>query len=242
LAGKYPNGLYGHQERGIRSILGGEDVCLATSTASGKSLVFMAGAADFLLNHPAARVIALYPARALILDQLNKWQDIMRPLGIKVARIDGGIPTNQRREIVRQNRILCMTPDVVQAWLMRSLGEKPIASLMQSLALLILDEAHTYEGVFGTNMAYLLRRFEVAGNRPQMLLSTATLNEPQKFAAKLTGRSFTCLGPLRMKLAPSRTKSSWCFVPKQLLGNPLTRSPVSSPDWRRWLTNRAFAS
>jgi len=195
LASKYPSGLYEHQERAIKSILAGEDVCLATSTASGKSLVFMASAANLLLRNPVAKIIALYPARALILDQLNKWQEVMQPLRIRVARIDGGVPLNQRMEIVRKNRVLCMTPDVVHAWLMRSLSERPIVSLMQNLALLILDEAHTYEGVFGTNMAYLLRRFEAAGNRPQMLLSTATLNEPQEFATRLTGHNFTCLGP-----------------------------------------------
>lgn len=195
LATQYSSGLYGHQHRAIRSALAGEDVCLATSTASGKSLVFIAFAAHLLLSNSASHVIALYPARALILDQLKKWKEMMQPLGIKVARIDGGISTNQRLEIVRHNRVLCMTPDVVQAWLMRSLAEKPILNLMQSLALLILDEAHTYEGVFGTNMAYLLRRFEAACNRPQMLLSTATLSEPHKFAKELTGRTFTCLGP-----------------------------------------------
>jgi DEAD/DEAH box helicase domain-containing protein len=195
LSREYPNGLFRHQQKGIKSILEGNDVCLATSTASGKSLVFMTAAANLLLNEPNAKVVALYPARALILDQLKKWQEMMQPLAINVARIDGGVlPVKSRQEIVRQNRILCMTPDVVQAWLMRSLDQKPIASLMQTLGLLILDEAHTYEGVFGTNMAYLLRRFEVAGNRFQMLLSTATLNEPEKFAAKLTGRTFTCIG------------------------------------------------
>ncbi len=118
--------------------------------------MFIVSAAHLLLSNPSARVIALYPARALILNQLSKWQEILQPLGIKVARIDGGISTNQRLEIMRQNRVLCMTPDVVQAWLMRSLSEKSIANLVQNLALLILDEAHTYEGVFGTNMAYLL--------------------------------------------------------------------------------------
>jgi DEAD/DEAH box helicase domain-containing protein len=192
---EYPHGLYAHQERAIKSALAGEDVCLATSTASGKSLVFITLAAHVLLTKPTLKVITLYPARALILDQLTKWQNIMRPLGIKVARIDGGIPTPQRLDLVRQNRLLCMTPDVVQAWLMRSLSENPIANLMQHLGLLILDEAHIYEGVFGTNMAYLLRRFEAASGRPQMFLSTATLNEPAKFATKLTGRRFICFGP-----------------------------------------------
>ena len=205
-AARYPKGLYVHQERAIRANLAGEDVCLATSTASGKSLVFITSAAQLLLTNPDARVVALYPARALILDQLKKWQAVIGPLGFKVARIDGGISTQQRLDIVRQNRVLCMTPDVVQAWLMRSLGEKPIAALMASLGLLILDEAHTYEGVFGTNMAYLLRRFEVASNRHQIVLSTATLKDPEEFAKKLTGREFTCFGPQDESSAVSEKK------------------------------------
>ena len=189
----YPQGLYGHQTLAIESALDGNDVCLATSTASGKSLVFITLAAHILLSDPCARVIAMYPARALILDQQKKWRDIMDPLEIKVARIDGGIEVRQRLGIIQSSRVILMTPDVAQAWLMRSLAEKPIAALVSNLRLLVLDEAHIYEGVFGTNMAYLLRRFEVATGKHQVVLSTATLQDPEEFASKLTGRNFACM-------------------------------------------------
>jgi DEAD/DEAH box helicase domain-containing protein len=188
----YPNGLYGHQSRAIEAGLNGQDICLATSTASGKSLVFIALAAHLLLSDPGARVIAMYPARALILDQLKKWDAAMKPLGIRTGRIDGGIPVNQRAGILKASRVVLMTPDVAQAWLMRSLAEKAVALLMSSLRLLVLDEAHTYEGVFGTNMAYFLRRFEFAAGKHQIVLSTATLKDAEQFSRKLTGRNFRC--------------------------------------------------
>jgi DEAD/DEAH box helicase domain-containing protein len=70
----YPAGLYSHQARAIAVVAAGEDVCLATPTASGKSLVFMSASVDLLLRDRSARILALYPAKALIQDQLDKWQ------------------------------------------------------------------------------------------------------------------------------------------------------------------------
>jgi DEAD/DEAH box helicase domain-containing protein len=73
LLSKHPAGLYSHQAQAIDSTLAGHDVCLSTSTASGKSLVFMTVAAGLLHREPGARVLALYPAKALIHDQQEKW-------------------------------------------------------------------------------------------------------------------------------------------------------------------------
>jgi DEAD/DEAH box helicase domain-containing protein len=91
----------------IHSALTGEDVCLATSTASGKSLVFMSVAADLLRRCPAAKVLALYPARALIQDQLEKWRSILDPLGLRIGYIDGSVSSGDRAEILRANRRPC---------------------------------------------------------------------------------------------------------------------------------------
>jgi DEAD/DEAH box helicase domain-containing protein len=66
--------LYTHQAKGIEACLRGRDVCLATSTASGKSLVFMAAAVDTLIREPNPKVLVLYPAKALIIDQLKHWK------------------------------------------------------------------------------------------------------------------------------------------------------------------------
>jgi len=87
LSRSYPKGLYSHQARGLQIVLDSQDLCLATSTASGKSLVFMSAAADRLKRDPDARILALYPAKALIQDQLAKWKNILEALSVKCQHI-----------------------------------------------------------------------------------------------------------------------------------------------------------
>ena len=184
----HQNGLYSHQAKAINACLDGNDICLSTSTASGKSLIFMSAAANLLLNNPSAKVLALYPMRALIQDQIGKWESILNSLNIKLGHIDGGVQTGLRPEILKSCSVVLMTPDVVHAWLMSHLRDREVSTFMANLKLLILDEAHVYEGVFGTNMAYFLRRFQIAAGSHQIICSTATLGRPDDFINKLTGR------------------------------------------------------
>lgn len=194
LAGLYPQGIYAHQAEAIEAFLGGQDVCLATSTASGKSLAFMTAAVHLLLTQPRAAVLALYPARALIQDQISKWRAQLEPFGIPFGYIDGGVTTELRRDILRSNRVVLMTPDVLHAWLLSHLAEAEVKAFLGSLRLLVLDETHVYEGVFGTNMAYLLRRLQVVSALRQVICSTATLGKPADFLQLLTGREPVSFG------------------------------------------------
>jgi DEAD/DEAH box helicase domain-containing protein len=188
LDAKYGSGLYEHQSGALEAVLGGRDVCLSTATASGKSLMFIAFACHVLLKEPSSRVLALYPSRALIQDQITKWQEWAEQFGHSVAYLDGGVPVAFRLDILRRSRVVLMTPDVAQAWLLGSVAERDVRTFRSQLRLLVLDEAHVYDGVFGTNMAYLLRRLEVASGSYQIICSTATLGEPDDFVEKLTGR------------------------------------------------------
>jgi DEAD/DEAH box helicase domain-containing protein len=160
IAESYPDGLYGHQAEAIDTGLNGDDICLATSTASGKSLVYMVLAADMILRDNHSKVIAFYPARALIQDQLGKWEAILKPLNLNFGFVDGSLPMQKRLPVLERSRVVLMTPDVAHAWLMSNLNVREISSFLGNIKLLILDEAHIYEGVFGTNMAYFLRRFQ----------------------------------------------------------------------------------
>ena len=188
LLSKHPAGLYSHQAEAIGSALAGHDVCLSTSTASGKSLGFITVAADLLQREPDARVLALYPAKALIHDQQRKWRQLLTPLGIPLGYIDGDVPHERRSDILRNSRVLLMTPDTVHAWLMSHLNQAEVEEFLTHLRLLVLDEAHVYDGVFGTNMAYLLRRLQVAAGPFAIISSTATLGSPGEFLQQLTGR------------------------------------------------------
>lgn len=187
LQSQYPEGVYTHQAAAIQVALDGQDLCLATSTASGKSLVFMTAAAQVLLADPHARALVLYPMRALIQDQRKKWEAMLGPLNLSAGFIDGSVPTAQRAAILRNHRMLLMTPDVAHAWLMTQLAESSVAHVLRNLRLLILDEAHVYDGVFGTNMAFFLRRLEAVSGNYRLLTSTATLVE--------SARSLNALSP-----------------------------------------------
>lgn len=190
----YPGGLYKHQAGAIEAAVKGADIVLASATASGKSLPFMAFAAHLAAQDPESRVLALYPARALIQDQLAKWREFLRPLGISSAYIDGGVKVPERGVLMAGAQVVLMTPDVAHAWLMSNLHDTTVREFLQRLKLLILDEAHVYEGAFGTNMAFLLRRLQVASGLHQLICSTATLGEPADFVDRLTGRKPLAFG------------------------------------------------
>jgi DEAD/DEAH box helicase domain-containing protein len=194
LRGRFPAGLWKHQAVAIDRALAGESVCITTQTASGKSLIFMAVAAHRLLTEPSACVLTFYPARALIQDQLAKWRDLLDPLGLTFGYIDGGVQVERRPDILRRHRLVLMTPDVAHAWLLPNAGETWARSFLQCLSLLILDEAHVYEGVFGTNFAYLIRRLLALSTLRQVLAVSATLDDPEAFLRQLTGLSVAVLG------------------------------------------------
>jgi DEAD/DEAH box helicase domain-containing protein len=194
LADAFPAGLYSHQAKAIAASLNGEDICLATSTASGKSLVFMATAMHELVQDPHARVLVLYPARALIQDQLAKWTGMLARLGLKAGFIDGGVRQAERNEILLCRQVVLMTPDVAHAWFMSRLNDPGVAAFRKHLRLLILDEAHVYDGVFGTNMAFFLRRLQAAATAHRLICSTATLGASQDFIQSLTGRQTRLIG------------------------------------------------
>lgn len=194
LNAKFPQGLYSHQALAISAVLNGQDVCLSTSTASGKSAVFISAAGDFLKRDPHARVIAFYPVRALVQDQLEKWKEALSRLGVTAGFIDGSVPVAERPDILLKHRVILMTPDVAHAWFMSSLAEDRVALVRENLSLIILDEAHVYDGVFGTNMAFFLRRFQAACRPARMICSTATLGKPDDFILQLTGRKAVQIG------------------------------------------------
>lgn len=191
LSARFPRGLYSHQDAAITAALAGENVCLATSTASGKSLVFQSVACHFALSDSNALTIAIYPARALVQDQLTKWNTMAASFGIRVGQIDGSIKVKQRQEILETSSIVVMTPDVVHSWLLRTAAEN--VGNLKRLRLVVIDEAHVYNGVFGTNAAYLFRRLAVLAAPHQVIASTATIGEPEAFLKQLTGRSFSLI-------------------------------------------------
>lgn len=195
-----PDSLWHHQALALEEIAAGRDVVIATGTGSGKSLVFQATAIRNLVEEDAA-TLAFYPQKSLGGDQLARWQEALARAGLDrslVAEINGDIPMTQRDHALATARILLATPDAAHCWLMRQAGSPAAQQFFARLGLVIIDEAHAAEGVFGSNCAYFYRRLRcaVARARPdqassfQYIAATATIADPADHLRKLTGMPF----------------------------------------------------
>lgn len=194
--------LWAHQALALNRLGEGANIIVSTGTASGKSLIFRAAAFRRVLLDPSLRVIVFYPLKALAADQLRGWQIMAEQLGLSpdtVGRIDGSVPPNDRDLVLRRSRIVVMTPDVCHAWMMARLAAPEIRAFLRDVGVLVLDEAHALEGVFGSNLAFLVRRLVTARrllkSQPdtipvQFVVSTATIANPQSHLNSLTGAEF----------------------------------------------------
>ena len=204
LSQKYRDGLWAHQTQALEALGNGDSIVISTGTASGKSLVFRALALHKVLRDPSSRVVVFYPLKALVADQLRGWREMARDLDLDeaiIGQIDGSVPPNERDHVLQNARIVVMTPDVCQAWLMLNLAMPVIKRFVGSLSTLVMDEAHALEGVFGSNVAFLIRRLIAArnhllggeaGNRMlQFVAATATIANPGEHMKRLTGAEFS---------------------------------------------------
>ena len=196
--------LWTHQAQALDELGRGNNVVLSTGTASGKSLVFRTLAFHKALLKPDSRILVFYPLKALAADQIRGWREMARSLGLSeeiIGRIDGSVRVKDRDEVLKSARILVMTPDVCHAWFMSRLSQPTISNFLRGLSTLVMDEAHTLEGVFGSNFAFLLRRLTAARNnllqdeieaQPlQLIAATATIKNPGEHLSQLTGSEFS---------------------------------------------------
>ncbi len=194
--------LYKHQALALEKILKGENVVLSTSTASGKSLAFYIPVIQKLLEDQTATSLFLFPQKALAADQEKKLREFVAPFRWPqnfVGRYDGTVTgTELRKQIITDSRMLVATPDVLHTTILRCSGEEEYRHFFQRLSYVILDECHLYDGVFGTNMAFLLRRLRQVmdweGAKPQFIAASATIEDPQTHLEKLTGLPFYNFG------------------------------------------------
>lgn len=198
--------LWQHQARALNALGSGDNVVISTGTASGKSLVFQSLAFHKVLLNPDSRVLIFYPLKALAADQLRGWQRMANFLELgedAIGRIDGSVRQHDREDILERAKIVIMTPDVCQAWLMHRLSVPVVKDFVRSLSIVVMDEAHTLEGVFGSNFAFLIRRIIAARNhllrddatssKLQLVAATATIANPSEHMKDLTGADFTAV-------------------------------------------------
>jgi DEAD/DEAH box helicase domain-containing protein len=194
LGGRGIERLYTHQARAIDLARGGGDLLVVTGTASGKSLCYQVPAVEMLQHDPDATALLLFPTKALCQDQFQSMHRLLveAGLGEVVAGVhDGDTPSGLRRQLRDEGSLIFSNPDMVHAALMPQHARW--AEFLSRLRLIVLDEMHVYSGIFGSNMANLMRRLaRLCGHyeaSPQIIGCSATIANPRELARRVTGRA-----------------------------------------------------
>jgi DEAD/DEAH box helicase domain-containing protein len=188
LAARGIGGLYTHQAAAINAVAQGSHVAVVTATASGKTLCYNLPVLDRLLREPDARALYLYPTKALAQDQLDRLRAFTIP-DLAVATYDGDTPQKQRAAIRESVQVLLTNPDMLHVSILPQ--HFRWRRFLQRLRFVVIDEMHVYRGVFGSNVANVLRRlrrlcrFHRAD--PLFICASATIANPDEFAHRLLG-------------------------------------------------------
>lgn len=180
--------LFSHQATALQSAWQSTTI-VTTGTASGKSLCFQLPTLETLLADPRARAIYLYPTKALAQDQARALHRFGLHKEIRPAIYDGDTPREDRAAIRRKSNVILTNPDMLHVGLLPHHARW--GDLLSNLAVVVVDEAHVYRGVFGSHVANVLRRLRriaaAYGTTPRFLLASATIANPVELAERLTG-------------------------------------------------------
>ena len=180
--------LYGHQFEAWTYTRAGKNVVLATGTASGKTLAYNLPIIASLTANDSARALYLFPTKALAQDQFSGLQQLQSSIkNLRSAIYDGDTPQSHRSSIRRNARIILSNPDMLHTGILPH--HTNWAEFFRDLRYVVIDEMHTYRGVFGSHVANVIRRLKrVAkfyGASPQFILTSATIGNPKELAERL---------------------------------------------------------
>jgi len=194
------NQLYVHQAQAVSAVLRGADVAVVTGAASGKTLCYNLPVLNILCrdaspDEQGPRALYLFPTKALAQDQLAAWQALADGLlpGTWAATYDGDTPSASRARIRETARVLITNPDMLHVGILPH--HTRWQSFFAGLRYVVIDEMHTYRGIFGSHVANVLRRLrricELYGAHPTFICCSATIANPQELAHELVGRPVT---------------------------------------------------
>lgn len=181
--------LYTHQAAALNHVLAGRNVVVATPTASGKTLVYNTAVLDALSRDPAAKSLYLFPTKALSQDQLAELFELNRLLGdtLGLYTYDGDTPQAMRKAIRQRAQIIITNPYMLHSGILPH--HTKWLNLFENLKYVVIDEVHTYTGVFGSHLANVIRRLKricaFYGSKPVFIMSSATIANPAELAAGL---------------------------------------------------------
>jgi DEAD/DEAH box helicase domain-containing protein len=215
--------LYRHQAESFEALRCGKGLGLFTPTASGKTGCFLPGIFDALLRDPTKTALFVYPIKALANDQSAKMAEINNrlPTPVPIALITGDIPSARRPALLDTCRILCMSPDVLH-WMLNNVtkGEawEGLRRFFLNLKFIVIDEGHTYRGVFGGNMINLCRRIRGAVNTVSMMRGNVDVLALEDALPPLPADEREYLSALPTTMVAER-KVQW-IVASATVGNP----------------------
>lgn len=188
------NQLYTHQYSACQAAFEGKDTVVVTPTASGKSLTYLLPIFQRKIQNPHSRALLLFPTKALSQDQqasISMFNDKAQT-GFKIFTYDGDTPGTARRKIMHAGDFVVTNPDMLHSGILPH--HTNWIKLFENLEFVVIDELHSYRGIFGSHVANLLRRLqricEFYGSRPQYLCCSATIGNPRDHAKNLVGRDF----------------------------------------------------
>jgi DEAD/DEAH box helicase domain-containing protein len=195
--------LYAHQHEAWIASRQNQNIILSTGTASGKTLAYNLPVFASIIDNPEARALYLFPTKALTQDQLSVISDQLAGLqslitdhsSLITAIYDGDTPTSARSSIRKNARIILSNPDMLHTGILPH--HTNWADFFTHLNYIVIDEAHTYRGVFGSHVANVVRRLKriagFYGSKPKFILASATIGNPQELAEKLIEESVTLI-------------------------------------------------
>ncbi|MDD3626708.1 MAG: DEAD/DEAH box helicase [bacterium] len=190
----YKNGiesLFSHQASAVEHILNKENVVIVTPTASGKTLCYNIPVLDAIVKDPKIRAIYLFPTKALSQDQYLELYNLntLGKLGVKTYTYDGDTPSNVRRKIRDTGQIVITNPDMLHMGILPH--HTKWLKLFRDLKYVVIDEIHTYRGIFGSHLSNVIKRMKrilnYYGADPTFILCSATIHNPVELSEKVIG-------------------------------------------------------
>jgi DEAD/DEAH box helicase domain-containing protein len=181
--------LYTHQAAAAERVRAGHNVVVVTPTASGKTLCYNLPVLNAVLENPDTRALYLFPTKALAQDQLAELHDLCQRLNncFGVYTYDGDTPGDARKAIRERGHVVLTNPDMLHTGILPH--HTKWTRLFENLRFIVLDELHTYRGVFGSHLGNVLRRLRriarFYGSNPQFVCSSATIANPGELASRL---------------------------------------------------------
>ncbi|MEH6953255.1 DEAD/DEAH box helicase [Neobacillus drentensis] len=213
--------LYTHQKSAYEKIMDGKSIVAVTPTASGKTLCYNLPVLQSILANSSTRALYMFPTKALAQDQKSEINEIIQAAGVDINSYtyDGDTPANIRQRVRQAGHVVITNPDMLHSAILPH--HTKWVSLFENLKFVVIDELHTYRGVFGSHVANVIRRLKricrYYGSNPVFICTSATIANPLELAENLTEEKMHLIDN---NGAPSGTKH-FLFYNPPIVNKPL---------------------